>query len=344
MFKGFSFMYQKKIAVIILLFIGFSCYSQQNVRNYYDLINRAELHICEDNYNEASALYEKAFELLESPFYVDVHNAFVCACYLKKPNIKLIELSKILYKKSNGSFDFIDTNICANKDEIIKVLKEIPINLDLKLIHVLDSLQSEDSKARCKCVAYKPECINDIRYIDSLNREKLYSLYKEYGELTEDIAGYSLYSRLHVLGIHNQMWCYDVISEFVEPMVHKGLFDAREYLKIIDRQQHYPKCNFESKNFAEYDFHVKDSVLFVMGVDEENKKIINENRKAFYLDNIDDYTKKTLYRILHKEFIMGAFTIKFVTGGDEKTECLDLIKKIDNGTIIGTKYFLLRKD
>lgn len=336
---------KNSLITLIFLFSSHLLFSQNNVKTYYQLVNKAELEICNNNYSKAFAIYKKAFTKLEHPFYTDVKNAFVCGYYAHKPEKKLKKFAAILTNKSNGFKDLIDS---ADRDERYYRIKEFAektkIRLDQYLVKTIDSLRKEDQKARKKCVAYKPECVADVKKADSTNRLMLVSLFEKYGDLTEENAGIRSMSAFYLLGIHNQAWCMDPFHEFLKKQVMDGTFDARIFAKTEDRKNDHHQCTYVKINYGVGRFQIWDSVLFIDGIDNKTKGLIDSARMNIFLDNMDNLITKTIYVLNHPEFEMGAEHNFFLFDPiEDRAYAQSMMNKIDNKEITNVIYFDLRK-
>ena len=336
---------KNSLITLIFLFSSHLLFSQNNVKTYYQLVNKAELEICNKNYSKAFAIYEKAFTKLEHPFYTDVKNAFVCGYYANKPEKKLKRYAAILTNKSNGFKDLIDS---ADRDERYYRIKEFAekteITLDQYLVKTIDSLRKEDQKARKKCVAYKPECVADVQKADSTNRLMLVSLFEKYGDLTEENAGSKAMNTFWLLGIHNQAWCMDPFHEFLKKQVMNGTFDARIFTKKEDKKNNQPQCKYVKFNYGLGRFQIYDSVLFIDNLDNKNKQQIDSARKSVFLESMDELMVKTLFVFNHPEFKMGAeHSFYFNDPAEDRIWVQSMMNKIDNKEITNAIYFDLRK-
>ena len=336
---------KNSLITLIFLFSSHLLFSQNYVKTYYQLVNKAELEICNNNYSKAFKIYKKAFTKLEHPFYTDVKNAFVCGYFANKSEKNLKKYAAILTNKSNGFKDLIDS---AYRDERYYRIKEYAekteITLDQYLVKTIDSLRKEDQKARKKCVAYKPECVADVMKADSTNRLMLVSLFEKYGNLTEENAGFRSMSAFYLMGIHNQAWCMDPFHEYIKKQVMNGTFDARIYAKTEDRKNTQPQCSYAKLNYGVGGFMILDSVLFIDNLDVKNKQQIDSVRNSIFLEGMDNLITKTLFVFNHPEFEMGADHFFFVNDPvEDRIWTQSMMAKIDNKEITNAIYFDLRK-
>ena len=88
------------VIFLVCLSISLSCQTSENsVKKYHHLINKAELSICDSNYNKALNYYELAFKKIPCPFSIDVYNCFNVCLILNNDSIRINELHRELISR-----------------------------------------------------------------------------------------------------------------------------------------------------------------------------------------------------------------------------------------------------
>ena len=139
--------------LLVFLTQVFFVYSQEDdYRNYYKTINRAELKLVDSLYNNAIAIYDSAFSMVTKPFGKDYHNAALCASIVSNDDKAFVYLDKLMGK--GLTMDYFNEDIYnplrhshkwsdfskkydSKHDEIMKTF-------DLKLRRELETMQQKD--------------------------------------------------------------------------------------------------------------------------------------------------------------------------------------------------------
>ncbi|MCL2073191.1 MAG: hypothetical protein FWH18_04680 [Marinilabiliaceae bacterium] len=98
------------------LAVSFLIIKQLNYVDYFHKTNEAELFIVKGNYNDALNIYKALFIDYKQVFYMDVHNACVCAIKLGKTKLA-VKYAKmlILYGYELEDFEKEPFNLIKNK-------------------------------------------------------------------------------------------------------------------------------------------------------------------------------------------------------------------------------------
>ena len=102
----------RKLFFYFLLLIHINTIAQLNnqLNEYYQLVNMAELNIVDNNINEAYLNYRKAFKIKKNPFGLDQYNFAVCCAILKKKN------ESFKYIKSLIEYGYTKDSILNNRE------------------------------------------------------------------------------------------------------------------------------------------------------------------------------------------------------------------------------------
>ncbi len=322
--------------IFALLFSIIFSYGQKNVKKYYYYINKAELAYCKENYNSSSDYFEKAFKEM-TPFSRDLF------CYFKlyhKHHVgdkkTIIEQAYILAQR-----DLLYIESYQENSELYKILKSIKDTTKITIIKPLvDSLQSItdlDQSLRLNKISFTDEDSQQIAIIDSINIERILSLYKEYGTINENNAGL-FYRLISLVLFHNSKTSLiELPFEFLKNEVRKGNLDARQYMSMYDechanREEFYgPKY----KPMIQYGTDMKHHIIIgktLFIYPPKNIKQINKNRKAIGIyESWDDFKVKLIYTFQTDDYKFVNIQTE-IWGSDEETQKVEMKtrKEIDD--------------
>lgn len=298
----------KIIGLFITLFsILINGSSQNNIQLYYENVNKAELAICDSNFNEAAHFYANAFSY-ESPFNKDLiiaNNISLIIC-----NYEKILNYAILLKQRGYNISIYPDSIDQSYYSKLKVIFDTTKDISNHILQCeIDSLQHEDQRIR-KDGNYRKNLIENRR-IDSINYSNLIILLNTVFSKNEKIVDQNVYNTIHLIFIHNLNEYKDSLVYDVNPQnilmnaVINGLFDAREYAQIYD----YYQARIDARNsntttmfygMCSLANHIINNTLFIYY--PSNIEELNKNRKAIYLESYNDYTKKIINQFYSPKF------------------------------------------
>ncbi|MGE0078159.1 MAG: hypothetical protein AB7S48_09885 [Bacteroidales bacterium] len=285
------------------LFLSINTFSQNKVRNYYEIINRAELHICNTHYYDALVSYDSAFRIIQ-PFNIDLSNAVECAIDAKNTQKLLFYLGWLKAKgyDPKPTWDMYK-HIMAFNPKIIDSLNAFPVSSlckekdttfisEVKLRYELD--QRLD-KERIKHFAAKDSLANVYR--DSFNcvvnsNAKWLKQWIEMNGFPSEECYYSIDFKQNVFPklinmithyFQGENWdMYDILKK----SVYDGL------LRPIDLAE---KVRFVPQNAVEYGIapyvFMGDSLI----LQKYDVEIVNKNRYELMLEPYEDYLTKVNY-------------------------------------------------
>lgn len=285
---------KRLIFLISFLFCIIFSFGQDNVKKYYEYVNKAELAICDFQYEKAAQYYEKAFNS-HTPFAFDLYNAARLNIKFTKNFDIALQYAKILKERDFGGIYYeIDTadtfhvQCFKNVEDSVKPL----VNKDLMLI--LDKMLEEDQKQ-----ASTPQEMYEKCRVRHTHFVKLFKLKKEYGTLTEQKIGLYESSPIHIILIHaaqNQMspqelLLQDVLDGNVYAENYMQFFDL--YLENIGQSPRY--------GYGWFSIFISNDVLFIIHPDDVTKNN-REREKINVAETWEDYVKKAKYQFLYGKF------------------------------------------
>jgi hypothetical protein len=269
----------------------------KNIREYYRLINDAELLVIDSNYLEAKQKYINSFQL-NCPFAKDIYNAFLCSYYTKDSTCALKFINNLAYHGFK-KFYFFDSlydpifykYIFKDFDSCYNVGFK---NANHKMIQFIDSILFDDRNARLS-----PNYLNLIAKVDSVNIDKLISFIK--------CNGWPNYNKIG-------LWCYEsnpIMDNFPFLLIlHHNRRNTDKYDKLLlseikvgnMRSDHFAAIIFHRNSFIEKYFIDYNLFLNIwqMGVlNTKERSIVNVNRKNMYMVNLINYSKKFQFQYIN---------------------------------------------
>jgi hypothetical protein len=220
----------KKFALFATLCLLFSCTSsfESDPVQYHQLINEAELLICDEKFAAAHAVYEQAFQQLEKPFGKDVFNAALCSAYSGNTLVMKEELQLLLNNMADPSkvyTTFVGKHLSVSEWEGMMQNREI--DYDSALRAQMQELWERDQ-------LFRPDYDN---YDDTINANRKINLAiirtytAEQGLPSHFELGYpdQLRKHPHYIVLHHsaQRRSSDKSVLDLEPMLREAVFDGR---------------------------------------------------------------------------------------------------------------------
>lgn len=285
--------------IFILSFYSHVSISQNNVKSYYEYINKAELNIVEGRLHKALVNYKSAFKL-NPPFTYDLHNS-ILLCQEIDSIQNAIQFSKILLQRGAkiaffNQFRF--TKLIKNKiwlDSLKKFeLNNHLVTIDTTMRNMLDSMMTIDQKFRINSHQ------DSMVYYDSLLLKKIITLFNDKGFPSEDKCGIWLrndttLSFTHPIDIllrHQVKNGHKFLRKTLEHFVKLGVMHP---LKFVELSVWFddPNLKFGCSDMNQTVFLQINDSLFTCN--DSHTKEININRSNYFLEPIEDLKKKILF-------------------------------------------------
>lgn len=293
----------------------------QNVKKYWQEINKAELLVCGNNYKKASKHYKKAFKAHSSPFNRDYENALLCNCMIKNKKMVTHYFSLLRNRDVN-----IDGQVESKCRKVIGVsywsnLYDLPIiySIDTTYKRELKEVLKKDQAIRKYSIRKNPTNHYDynsdtIRYVDSLNLLKLKQLISEKGFPSEERVGYNFELYLSVL--HNQQWKRNDLDSIIYQNVLLGKFSPYSYARLHD----YWVDNVSKKPLS-YRIGIAISINDKMYFDYwPLESSIDSLRQIIYIVPMNLQRFKIQSSIREEGFSLNGYSVDSFIGLDEVTE------------------------
>lgn len=319
------------LLLIVFSFLIIHLEGQNNLKQYYNYVNQAELAICSENYFSAAQLYEKAF-IQKKPFGKDLKNAYIISCnFLNDKELSIYYAHQLFQRGFRDLFEISDSTMMKDVDfyQQLAILYDTTVRMyDLELEKKFESLASEMQMVRYYCNHPSDSCINEINKVDRYCFQSLMGFYQNYPEISDCSVGYNFYSFTQFPFLNFVQSNNYNIQKILYQEVLKGNFDATRYMELEDIY-HYSYANYpENQNSILYGASyantvITDNTLFILN--PENIEQINSNRKAIYVaETWDDYLTKVTYQFKYKKFFF--YPVSYISYGNDNNDKLNADK------------------
>lgn len=340
----------KKVILLVLILITTIIPSHatdgDDYRGFYEFINKAELCIIEEKYNEAYEIYSEAFKTWNNAPAIDYYNALLCAVHIDNYTFAFDYIRKLILKGWELNFftenPFLDKLRNEAKWDIIVseyqlIYKEYKKSLDSVLIKEFDDMFEKDQSL-----------VNSNNYSEYLrtvisNANRIHELIIE--NKTSNWNSTSVYSVFY-------SFCPSVLLRHyggVYNEIKKGYIDTglifNDTIQLIDLEKallgeikkgHLSPLVYDFSTTYSGDINKFGNGLFFKVGDiilrknfTENEEMqINENRKMIGQEPLSDYIKKMDFIYSFKDKNLKPYYFKFrvteviyqMTGDEEKLE------------------------
>ena len=276
--------------------------NNEAIRKYHGLTNRAELAICDGDYDSASNSYSLAFREIKKPFGADVYNA-------------------ALSNQLSNNLDARNSNLqlLINNSDDLSLLRSIFVNtyidenlwnafIDKRTIEYDSVLRNEFKSIWERDQLFRPmyETHDDtIQANRRINMNRILSITDSLGFPSQIELGFSksLRGQKHdVVLVHTaQRRSRDKNIIDLEPIlckaVNEGRFDPEQAISYLHFQNDKDKGDFEVYSTWQYRHHLlPDSLnnkIWLVNLSKEEHERANEIRKKWNADQLDDIASKS---------------------------------------------------
>lgn len=294
------------LCLLFLLVIFLATVDAQSklLRKYYYWINKAELAICDNNYQEASDCYDKAF-LFHRPFARDASLAYkVNYHYLNNIEKCLVCFTYLAQMGDKAEWYVSDTiKEAALWNQLKKISDTTKCLTNPNLTAALKAIDESDQEVRWQRYADETTEFEAYRMVDSVNLLKIKEIYKTYPEISDYTAdGHPMLSAFytHV----SRAFLFDPKTILLKDVL-KGNISADLYAFYEDQWKCMyidPQLGKDSSTIygtnAYYIFEI-DSLAFILEPDNV-KKIDRERRKIGLSETWTDFIKKAKFVYTHE--------------------------------------------
>ena len=324
--------------------------SAQNslLRKYYYWTNKAELAICDSNYQKASDCYDKAFSFCR-PFAKDAYFAYKVNYNYLKNTERCLDCFRYLAQMGDKAEWYVsDTIKEANLWNQLKIIFDTTRCLtNPDLATALKEIDESDQAVRWQQYDDETTAFAACRIVDSVNLLKIKKIYKTFPEVSDYTAEGS--PMLSAFYIHvSRAFLFDPKTILLKDVL-KGNISAGQYALYEDQWKCMyidPQLGNDSTTIygtnAYYIFEI-DSLAFILEPDNV-KKIDRERKKIGLSETWADFVKKVKFIYTHEtEFRFLPRYSTYYRPEDEAAEMEKWENAINTGERKGC-YFVVPKE
>lgn len=320
-----------QVNTLLLILCSLSSIGQPQTHNcsiieYTRLINNAEMAIIDSSYQLAISYYDSASQNIDTPFAKDRYNGAVCLAL--QGNFERCQTS-LLYLLGKG----LEWNLIKNNPAFIKFIKSeygkrlLEINIEptynTAMRRVYDSIYEADQYFRKLHPRNYHDYFNDtVRKIDATNVKCMNDLIIKFGWPTEDLIGINTpgVQQYETIIIHQSNLKYQIYnySSDILFFYRMCLIEPNKAQYLISRSDNTNICSVMDAGLVTivYDslniFNDEDLTPFLYKtgfykISNEIKMNIDQERRLFGLEPIDDFRRKALFGQKDKRFLFPGY-------------------------------------
>jgi len=286
-----------------LVLFFFSCSKTKEIRvdQYFEHINKAELAICNENFEKSLSEYEIAFRSIEKPFGKDVLNSALSSQLINDYEKRDKFLEQII--DNSEELDFVKSVFVGQymtEQEWKKRVSRKKLKYDKALRMEFNEMHDRDQRFRPMYETHD-DTINANRKI---NLKRILELEELYGFPSQVELGYSnhLRNQPHDIVLHHtaQRRSYDKTVIDLEPIlkmaVKDGRFDPEQAIFYLNFQNDNEKGKFEVYSSWQYQHPLLpdslNSKIWFPNLDQEQVAEVNDIRKEWFANSLSDISTK----------------------------------------------------
>jgi len=287
----------KLYLLLFTIFFGCSETKEISSKEYFEHINKAELAICNEDFQKSLSEYEIAFGLIEKPFGKDIFNSALSSQLIKNYEKRDNFLQQII--DNSNELDFVKSVFVVKymtEQEWKNLISKKELKYDKGLRIEFNEIHNRDQLFRPMYETHD-DTINSNRKI---NLKRILEFADSKGFPSQVELGYSNYLRNqpHDIVLHHtaQRRRYDKTVIDLEPIlktaVKNGRFDPEQAIFYLNFQDDQEKGKFEVYSSWQYKHPLlPDSLnnkVWFPKLNEEQLYKVDEKRKEWYANSISD--------------------------------------------------------
>ena len=289
--------------LLLIIFLS-SCSKPKDfdARKYYNHINRAELAICSENFDDALQEYDTAFKEIEKPFGKDIFNAALASQLNGDYESRNTYLQDIV--NNSDDLDFVKSVFVdhyMNEEEWEKLVENRTVKYDEEYREEFKRMREGDQLFRPMYETHD-DTINSIR---KSNMQRIRELTDSRGFPSHIELGYSktFWYQPHDIVLHHtaQRRSYDKSVIDLEPIlksaVESGRFDPEKAILYLNYQNDREKDYFEVYSSWEHKHPLlPDSLnnkVWYLKLTDEQRQMANETREKWFANSIEEIEVKS---------------------------------------------------
>ena len=277
-------------------------YNNEAITKYHILTNKAEIAICDGDFDRASKNYSLAFREIKKPFGSDVYNAALSNQLSNNLDERNLNLQLLINNSDDLSLlksIFVNTYIDENLWN--SFIEKRTTEYDSRLRNEFKSIWERDQLFRPMYDTHD----DTIQANRIINMNRILSITDSLGFPSQIELGFrkSLRGQNHdVVLVHtSQRRGSDKNIIDLEPIlckaVNEGRFDPEQAISYLHFQNDKDKRDFEVYSTWQYKHHLQpDSLnnkIWLVNLNKEKYERANEIRKKWNADQLDDIATKS---------------------------------------------------
>ena len=272
------------------------------ISKYHNLINKAEIEICDGHFEKASKYYLLAFREIKKPFGHDVYNAALSNQLSNNLDERNINLQLLINNSDDlGLLKSIFVNTYIDENLWNSFLEKRTTEYDSRLRNEFKSIWERDQLFRPMYDTHG----DTIQANRMINMNRILSITDSLGFPSQIELGFrkSLRGQNHdVVLVHtSQRRSKNKNIIDLEPIlckaVNEGRFDPEQAISYLHFQNDKDKRNFEVYSTWQYKYHLlPDSLnnkIWLVNLNKEEYDRANKIRKKWNADQLDDIATKS---------------------------------------------------
>lgn len=297
---------KKTVLLILTIYICscIDCAIEYDINDYYTHINKAELFICDNNFNQAVEKYKLAFKEIQLPFGKDLFNAALCCQMSNRLSYRNKYLKTII--SNSDELEFIQSkflNVYMTNEEWEQLFSNKQKKYNSSMRNEFREIFNRDQQFRPQYNTHD-DTINENRKI---NIERIQHITDSIGFPSHIELGFTnnLRGQNHDIVLHHTAQRRSRFKSILdlEPMLYKavseGRFDPEKAIFYINFQNDPEKGKFEVYSSWQYKHHLlPDSLnnkVWFSKMSELKKLNANKKRKEWMANTIDQIARKSDY-------------------------------------------------
>ncbi len=276
--------------------------NNEAITKYHRLTNKAELAICDGDFDSASKNYSLAFKEIKKPFGADVYNAALSNHLSNNLDERNVNLQLLINNSDDLSLlksIFVDTYIDENLWN--SFIEKRTTAYDPRLRNEFKSIWERDQLFRPMYDTHD----DTIQANRIINMNRILSITDSIGFPSQIELGYrtSLRGQNHdVVLVHtSQRRGSDKNIIDLEPIlcqaVKEGRFDPEQAVSYLNFQNDNDKRDFEVYSTWQYKHHLLpdslNNTIWLVNLNKQEYDRANEIRKKWNADELDDIATKS---------------------------------------------------
>lgn len=287
---------------LLVVFTGCNHERQHDVENYHQLVSKAELAICDEDFREALDNYGLAFRQTKRPFATDVYNAALAA----QAQGTRAERDQYLQDLIDGSDDlefikytFLSNFMTVQEWEILETNRERKYDATLRAEMAEMGKRNRKRASANESGSKNTDVYADFQRLQEISNASSFPSHIEIG-YSENLRRQPHHQVLRSVA---ELKYTEDTSQELEPLLRTAVDEGRLdpelalfYLNLYGEAGKGPFELYRGKQFSHVGLPGEMITAFwVTRLDKTQKDAANSIRKSWYADQLEDIEPKAVY-------------------------------------------------